>query len=306
LLKEVLQVSERSNDNLSQELTKLYNQLSALRTETEEFYKRALDWKAKRDELNKMMGQLASKLKQEREHRNRANEKVAELKVMKEEFKKELDERKNLIDELERKKRETISHLRDDPDQLRERIRKLDWFLQTNVLSLGRENELVKEVSALEKRLKGVNVIDKVDTELSETVDKANGIKGKLYEYRTRMLEQVKMSQEHHAVVVDLKKQLGDLKKEADNAHERYLESFGFASESLSKSRKIHDQIRELNARLMSERTERKPDIEIDMKQRVEKVVTQAYEKVKKGGKITMDELSVLVDKGFFSDSGRS
>jgi uncharacterized coiled-coil DUF342 family protein len=306
LLKEVLQVSERSNDNLSQELTKLHTQLSALRTETDEFYRRALDWKAKRDELNKMMGQLASKLKQEREHRNRANEKVAELKVMKEGFKKELDERKNLIDELEKKKRESVSHLRDDPDHLRERIRKLEWFLQTNVLSLERENELVKKVSALEKRLEGVKVIDEVDTELTETVDKVNGIKGKLYEYRTRMLEQVKMSQEHHATVVDLKKQLENLKKEADNAHERYIESFGFASEALSKSRKIHDQIRELNAKLTSERTERKPDRENDMKQRIEKVVTQAYDKVKKGGKITMDELSVLVDKGFFNEDGSS
>jgi uncharacterized coiled-coil DUF342 family protein len=297
-------VSERSNDNLSQELTKLHVQLNELRTETEEFYKRALDWKAKRDELNRMMSQLASKLKQEREHRNRANEKVAELKVMKEGFKKELDQRNNLIDELEKKKRESISFLRDDPDQLRERIRKLDWFLQTNVLSLGRENELVKEISALEKRLKGVKVIDDVDTELTEIVDRANGIEGKLYEYRTQMLEQVKMSQEHHALVVDLKKQLGDLKKEADNAHERYLESFGLASEALSKSRKIHDQIRELNARLMSERAERKPDRENVMKQRID-IVTQAYEKVKKGDKITMDELSVLVDKGFFNDDGR-
>lgn len=299
-------MSERSNDNLSQELPKLHVQLNELRNETEEFYKRALDWKAKRDELNKMVSQLASNLKQERERRNRANEKVAELKVMKEGFKKELDERNNLIDELEKKKRESISFLRDDPDQLRERIRKLDWFLQTNVLSLGRENELVKEISALEKRLKSVKVIDDVDTELTEIVDKANGIEGKLYEYRTQMLEQVKMSQEHHALVVDLKKQLGDLKKEADNAHERYLESFGLASEALSKSRKIHDQIRELNARLMSERTERKPDRENDMKQRIDKVVTRAYEKVKKGDKITIDELSVLVDKGFFNDDGRS
>jgi uncharacterized coiled-coil DUF342 family protein len=284
-------------------LTRLYAQLNELRSQAENYYNKALDWKGRRDELNRSMSQLASKLKQEREERNRANEKVAELKAIKLEFRKELDERKNLIDALEKKKRESVSQLGVDPDQLRERIRKLDWFLQTNVLSLGKENEVVKEISTLERRLKGVKVVDEVDTQLAEITDKTKGIKGKLNEYRTQMLGLVKMSQDHHAVVVDLKKQLGDLKKEADNAHERYLESFGLASEALSKSRKIHDQIRDLNEKLMSERTDGKSDRRKDMERRIEKVVTEAYEKVKKGGKITMDELSVLVNKGFFNES---
>jgi uncharacterized coiled-coil DUF342 family protein len=292
-----------SYENVGHELTRLYAQLNELRSQAENYYNKALDWKGRRDELNRSMSQLASKLKQEREERNRANEKVAELKAIKLEFRKELDERKNLIDALEKKKRESVSQLGVDPDQLRERIRKLDWFLQTNVLSLGKENEVVKEISTLERRLKGVKVVDEVDTQLAEITDKTKGIKGKLNEYRTQMLGLVKMSQDHHAVVVDLKKQLGDLKKEADNAHERYLESFGLASEALSKSRKIHDQIRDLNEKLMSERTDGKSDRRKDMERRIEKVVTEAYEKVKKGGKITMDELSVLVNKGFFNES---
>jgi uncharacterized coiled-coil DUF342 family protein len=53
----------------------------------------------------------------------------------------------------------------------------------------------------------------------------------------------------------------------------------------------------------MSERTDRDSDRRKNIEQRIEKVVTQAYEKVKKGGKITMDELSVLVEKGFFNES---
>jgi uncharacterized coiled-coil DUF342 family protein len=296
-------VSVSSHENIDQELTRLYAQLNEARSQAEDYYRKALDWKARRDEQNMSMSQLASRLKQEREERNRANEKVAELKAIKQEFKNELDERKSLIDELEKRKRESISHLKDDPDELRDRIRKLEWFLQTNVLSLGKENEVVRQISALEKRLKGAKVIDEVDTELIEIVDKAKGIKNKLNEYRTQMLELVKMSQDHHAIVVDLQKQLGDLKKEADDAHKRYLESFGLASEALSKSRKIHDQIRDLNEKAMSERTDRNSDRRKNIEQRIEKVVTQAYEKVKKGGKITMDELSVLVDKGFFNES---
>jgi uncharacterized coiled-coil DUF342 family protein len=277
--------------------------MNELRTQAEDYYKKALTWKGKRDELNKNMSQLSSKLKQEREERNRANEKVAELKAIKQEFAEKLDERKNLIDELETKKRESILLLKDDPGQLRERIRKLEWFLQTNVLSLGKENEVVKEISGLEKKLRSVKVIDEVDNELTELVDKSRGIRDKLNDYRTQMLDIVKTSQNHHARVIELKKRLTDLRTEADGAHKNYLESFELASETLSRARKIHDQIRDLNEKIASEGIDRKSDRRKDLEERIEKVVTQACDKVKKGGKITMDELSVLVDKGFFNES---
>jgi uncharacterized coiled-coil DUF342 family protein len=277
--------------------------MNELRTQAEDYYNKALAWKGKRDELNRNMSQLSLRLKQEREERNRANEKVAELKAMKQEFAGNLNERQTLIDQLETKKKESISLLKDDPSQLRERIRKLEWFLQTNVLSLGKENELVKEISTLEKKLKSVKIIDEVETELTELVDKTRSIRSKISEYRTQMLEAVKTSQDHHARVLELKGQLTTLRKEADNAHKSYLESFELASEALSGARKIHDQIRELNEKLMSERMDKRSDRKRDLEERIEKVVTQAYDKVKKGSKITIDELSVLVDKGFFSES---
>jgi uncharacterized coiled-coil DUF342 family protein len=301
-MEEVFLVSASSVESVGHDLTRLYAQMNELRTQAEEYYNKALAWKGKRDDLNKKMSQLSSKLKEEREERNRANEKVAELKAIKQEFAEKLDERKNQIDDLETKKRESISLLKDDPDQLRERIRKLEWFLQTNVLSLGKENQVVKEISTLEKKLKNVKVIDEVDNELTELVDRTRSIRGKLNEYRTQMMALVKTSQDHHTRVVELKGQMADLKKEADDAHKSYLESFELASEALSKARKIHDQIRDLNEKLASERMDRKPDRRKDLEERIEKVVTQAYDKVKKGSKITMDELSVLVDKGFFNE----
>jgi uncharacterized coiled-coil DUF342 family protein len=292
--------------SVGNELTRLYAQMNELRTQSEDYYNKALAWKEKRDELNKTMGKLASKLKQEREERNRANEKVAELKAFKQEFKKELDERNNHINELEIKRKGSVSLLKDDPAQVRERIRKLEWFLQTNVLSLGKENEIVKEISALEKKLKGAKMIDEVDVELNELIDKSRNIRNKLNEYRTQMSELVKTSQDHHTKVIDLKNQLGAMKKEADEAHENYLKSFELASEALSKARKIHDEIKDINEKINSEKTDKKSERKKDLEQRMEKVMTQAYEKVKKGSKITMDELSVLVDKGFFTENEKS
>ncbi len=277
--------------------------MNELRTEAEDYYNRALAWKGKRDELNKNVSQLASQLKREREERNRANKQVAELKAFKQEFRKELDEKSSLISELETKKKGSIALLKDDPDQVRDRIRKLEWFLQTNVLTLGKENEVVKEISTLEKKLKSAKIIDEVDTELSGLFDTARNIRTKVNEFRNQMLELVKMSQDHHLKVVELGKQLADLKKEADNAHENYLKSFGLASEALSKARKVRDQIRDINEKITFEKDSGRSERRKNLEQRVEKVVSQAYEKVKRGDKITMDELSVLVDKGFFKEN---
>jgi uncharacterized coiled-coil DUF342 family protein len=299
-------VSQSLQDKTNPELMGLYEQLDGLRNQMEDYYKKALEWKTERDNLNKMRSPLVTRLKEEREQRNCANEKVAELKVLKQGFSKELDEIKSLIDELNTRKRELISSLREDPDRVRERIRKLEWFLQTNVLSLSKENELVKEISLLEKRLAEAKLIEEIDAKLTPAIDRARAIKNKLTDLRTQMLEQVKVSQDHHTEAVNLMNQIGDLKKQADDAHNKYLEAFNSASLTLSNLRKTQEKIRERNERAKLEKSRKNEERMKGQEQRIEQIATQASEKVKKGGKLTMDELSVLVQKGFFNETQRS
>nr|MDO8134372.1 hypothetical protein [Candidatus Njordarchaeum guaymaensis] len=292
-----------SQDKANPELVGLYEQLAEFRNQMEDYYKKALEWKAKRDVLNKTRSPLVTKLKEEREQRDCANEKVAEFKVLKQGFSKEHEETKSLINKLNTSRRELISSLRDDPDRVRERIRKLEWFLQTNVLSLSKENELVREISLLEKKLAETKMIDEVDATLAPVIGRARAIKNKLDELRTQMLEQVKVSQDHHTKAIDLMKQIGDLKKQADEAHEKYVEAFNSASLTLSNLRKTQGKIRELNEKTNHQMTRKKEERMKDVQQRIEQIATQASEKVKKGGKLTMDELSVLVQKGFFDET---
>jgi uncharacterized coiled-coil DUF342 family protein len=295
-------VSESSREDIAKELGDLRKQLSELRNNVEDYYNKALEWKAKRDELNKSMRQLVAKLKDEREQRGQANEKVAELKMFKQELNKELEEKSKGIEDLETKKRESLTSIKDDPEYVRQRIRKLEWFQQTNVLSLSRDNEVVKEISGLERKLQGAKAVDEIETQLTQISDQARGIDKKAKEYRNLMLEQVRISQSHHAAIVELGKKVGDTKKEADAAHEKYLSLIGLASQSLSNSRKIQDKIRELFDKIEIERQSKRPDKTKVLRERTEKIAAQAFEKVRKGSRLTMDELSILVDKGYFND----
>jgi uncharacterized coiled-coil DUF342 family protein len=54
------------------------------------------------------------------------------------------------------------------------------------------------------------------------------------------------------------------------------------------------------------ENESKKPDKKRDLQEKFEEVAAQAFEKVKKGNRITMDELSVLVKKGYFNESQKS
>jgi uncharacterized coiled-coil DUF342 family protein len=298
-------MSETLPENSTQEFVNLRRQLGELRNQVEDYYNKALDWKAKRDELNKSMGQLVSKLREERDLRKRANEKVAELKVLKQEFDKGLEEKKTLIGELEGKEKESLASIKDDPDYVRQRIKKLEWYLQTNVLSMNRENEVVKQISALEKRLQGAKAVDEIEGQLAQVLSEARNIGDKAKEYRSRMLEYVRTSQGHHATIVELGKKVAEIKKEADTSHEKYLELFGLASQSLSNSRKIQDRIRELNEKIQLQNESKNSKIR-GMQKKMEEVAATAFDKVKKGGRITMDELSALVEKGYFDESKKS
>jgi phosphoserine phosphatase len=289
-------------EDIVKELTDLRRRLSELRNSVEDYYNKALEWKAKRDDLNKSMHQLVAKLKDEREQRKQANEKVAEQKELKQEFNRELEEKTTRMDELELKKRESLTSIKDDPEYVRQRIRKLEWFLQTNVLSLSRENELVKEISSLEKRIQGAKAVDEIENQLAQVSGQARNIDSKVREHRKLMLGHVRDSQGHHAAVIELGKKVAEMKNEADSAHEKYLDFFGLASQSLSESKRIQDRIGELVNKIELERESKRPDKNRDLKERTEKVAAQAFDKVKKGSRITMDELSVLVEKGYFSD----
>jgi uncharacterized coiled-coil DUF342 family protein len=296
-------VSQSSQDKANLELGRLNNQSFELRNQMENYYNEALKWKAERDDLNKTKGPLIAKLREEREQRNLANQKVAEFKDLKQGFSKELEETRNMINELDTNKSKLISSLKDDPDRVRERIRKLEWYLQTNVLSLSKENEIVKEISLLERKLTETKMIDEVDNKRAPVIDKLKAIKNKLAELRNQMLGQVKVSQDHHAKAIDLMKQIGDLKKQADEAHQKYLDAFNSASLALSDLRKTQEKIRELNETTKDEKTRKKEERMRGVQQRIEQIATEASAKVKKGGKLTMDELTVLVQKGFFNET---
>jgi uncharacterized coiled-coil DUF342 family protein len=271
----------------------------------EDRYRMALDWKAKRDDLNKVKEPLIAKLKEERDQRNSANEKVAELKTLKECFRKELEETGELIEALNANKRKLILSLKEDPDRVRERIKELEWFLQTNVMSLSKENEIVKEISLLEKKLVEAKLID-VDAKIVTATNRVQAIKNKLGELTSQMLEPVKVSQDHHNKVVELVNQLDVVRKQADDSHKNYLEAFDSASLALASLRKTQDRIRELHGETEPEKEKKKEERMKEIEQKLEQIATQASEKVKKGGKLTIDELSVLVQKGFFNEADKS
>jgi uncharacterized coiled-coil DUF342 family protein len=156
---------------------------------------------------------------------------------------------------------------------------------------LSKENELVKEISSLERKLVGTKAVDEIDGQLSQVAGQARAIKDKVKEYRSQMLEHVRASQGHHATIVELAKRLADLKKEADGSHEKYLELFGLASQALSNSKKTQDRLRELSYKFRFQKEIKETDRTKDFQEKIEKVAVQAFEKVKKGGRITMDEL---------------
>jgi uncharacterized coiled-coil DUF342 family protein len=272
----------------------------------EGFYRTALEWKTKRDNLNRMKTPLIAKLKMEREQRNSTNEKVAELKTLRDNFRNELEETEKLIGTLNTNKQKMIQSLKEDPVRVRERIKELEWFLQTNVMSLNKENELVKEISILERKLAETRSIDEVDAKVTAARNKAQAIKNKLSELRNQMLEPVKVSQGYHSNVLDLVHQLDDIRKQADEAHKNYSEAFDSASLALANLRKTQDRIRELNRETEPDKERKREERMKEIEEKIEQIATQASEKVRKRERLTIDELSVLVQKGFFKEAEKS
>jgi len=282
----VLQLAE-----INRLTTTLREKRDGLNTEAQQLVK-------ERDKLNAQVAEWLSKAREHREKRDEYNEKVADFKTKRDEIynklKDKVDERQDNEEDAEEKKKKASppSHV------LRRKIRELDWSLQTQVLDLKREREIIEQIAELEGELKVAEEAAAKRKESAKARTEIEDLRLLMNAHHNSVLEFARLSQEENQHMIEAYAEVDALRKRADEAHRRYLDTRREADETHRR----YIEARQENSRL------RKELGEIRVRQRVEKIqaleerleekTSIALEKHKRGERLTMEEFSLLMKRG--------
>lgn len=254
-------------------------EISKIADEREEFNRIAKEERKVRDELNASLKENLNKAIEFRNQRNEINKEVEAAKKARNEANNKL---KNL--EWSSGKRNKI--------KIENEIKKIDKIIETRVLDIKKENQLVKNANDLRKQLNEITEDESIQGEAQE-------LKKLSEEEHAKVIELSEKAQEAHEKMLEYFRKTDDIRTAADEAHKKFIEARKNASAKHEEFKAVLSDIHVINKKLGNNRPRRrKSDNKSGSKgnknnEEKEKAET-IFEKFKNGGKLSTEELLLL------------
>jgi len=255
----------------------LEKKLKVLTKERDDLNENAREFKKERDELNAGIKENLDKALKYRDERDKINQEVRKYKKLRDETNQEL------------KKMEYASGRRDIL-KIQGEIDKLEKTIETKVLDMRKENELVKKVQDLSKTLSEMKEDEKVQTEAAALKEVSEAHHAKVVEFSDK-------AQETHESMLEYFKNIDEVRAKADLAHNKFIETRETASAKHEEVKAVLNEIRRKNKGLDKVKAKER-NMESDKtkkKNMAEKEIARdIFEKFKEGKKLSTEELRLL------------
>jgi len=275
-------------NKLDSELVPLKEQRSKLESEAELCVKR-------RDHIRRQIEQLRAEIVGLKNNRDEINQKVKDLKVVRDQL---VSDRKEKLSKVIEFKQKVASIKQDHPRIIRaveREIENLEWKIQTASLAMPEEKRIVERIAELEKRLTSHKQAQAMWSEIKTLQHQLRNLRTEEKEYHNQIAQLAEQSREVHQMLIERGKNIPGLKTEANETHQKYVEASKQVQKLNQQCELLASQIRVLRSRSKSEEQKKKVKRETELMQELEK---KALGKMKRGEKLTWDEFKVLAEKG--------
>ncbi|MGO9386603.1 MAG: phosphoserine phosphatase SerB [Methanobacterium sp.] len=269
--------TKKSFDVLLKEKRGLEKKLNELTQERDKLNEEARTFKHLRDDLNSSIKDNLDKALNYRNERDQVNKEVKKYKKLRDEANQEL------------KKMEWSSGKR-DIQRVQDEIKKIDKVIETQVLDIRKENELVKQVSELQKQLKPMK-------ENEETREEAVKLKELSESYHARVVELSDQAQETHEQMIKYFEKIDDIRVKADEAHAEFMKIRENASQKHDEVKTLLKEIKAKNKALdkvKAKKRYREDEVSHNENAKEKERAQEIYRKFLGGKKLSTDELLLL------------
>ncbi|MGZ7066837.1 MAG: phosphoserine phosphatase SerB [Methanobacterium sp.] len=271
------QLEEATFEELLAQKREYERKLSEITRKRDALNEEAKSQKRIRDELNAGIKENLSKAIEYRNERDKTNQEVKKYKKLRDETNNKL---KTM--EWESGRRDVIN--------IEKEIKRIDKTIETEVLDIRKENELIKRVQDLSKQLQGMQKDVKAQKEALELKELSES-------YHQKVVEFSDEAQITHEKMLEYFQKIDEIRINADEAHNKFIEIKNSASQKHDEVKECFVQIRKINKRLDKVKAKtRSFETQVsDKKNKKEKErAMDIYEKFKEGKKLNTDELMLL------------
>ena len=264
----------------NQDLVTLQKDIHSLKSEKEK-------WFNKKEELKKVVSEFILKIREVREKKDKINAEVKELKKIRDEKNKEVHEKISKLKELSPAKTDK----KQSPDLIKQRIDKLEETIETEVLGMNKEKQIMKEIGKLRQEYKEAKEEKSHLTDRKKINNEINTIKNEAQKLHKLVQEKAKESKKVYDEYMELSRKLKELNKEQEEAFDNFLKFKNQYTEIAKETKKTSKKIKE--------KRKQKTIKDNDFKKRKDKRILEenkklVEEKLRKGQKLTTEDIIKL------------
>ncbi|MFW9852122.1 MAG: coiled-coil protein [Candidatus Thorarchaeota archaeon] len=290
------------SEDLIVRLGKLEEEINSLSKQRNKHNQLTKENLSKRNEALKQINNLLDKAKENKKKRDELNIQVKQLKKKRKKIQNTLQGNKKTLDEIIEKEETTnktdIQRKRKQMRVLNSKIDKLEWELQTSVLSPDQEKEMVQLLEKYSEQLNTIAEQVHITTQQTSLWKEIASLQKQVNKLYNQIIDYAKESQIYHNLMNQYYHQVNSLrklekehqnlfiknKKIADNFHRNFLSK-------VSEKNELRNQLKDFKQKVRKEMREK-------LKTDVEESTKKAYEKYEKGENLSMEEFRLLVEKG--------
>jgi len=262
----------------------------------DELNEKTRDWAEKRDALNAQVRRLIDDANAKRESRDKLNAEVRQVKASRDEWNRKFND---LSDKAIALRREKMPKSGLSIRKFKAELRALEKKHMTSVLSTEKEKALMKEMSLMDAKIKEMEKEIDQFTEVKTAEKEAREAKDNAENFHRQVGEIAEKAQAEHDAMLKLYEEADRLRKEADDAQEKFIEMKLTADEEhrehIEHIRQVHDFDKIISGIRDRGRKARQDKDDTSAKKEADEI----YEKFRSGEKLSTEDIMILQKSGY-------
>jgi len=254
------------------------------------------EWAERRDDLNSQVRKLIDEANIKRESRDKLNAEVRESKAQRDEWNRKFND---LSDKASNLRREKMPKSGLSIRKFKAELRALEKKHMTSVLSADKEKALMKEMSQLDAKIKEIEREIEQFSEVKTAENETRDAKDNAENFHRKVSESAEKAQIEHDAMLKLYEEADRLRKEADSAQEKFIETKLAADEEhrehIEHIRQVHDFDKIITGIRDKGRKARQETDDTSARKEADEI----YEKFRSGEKLSTEDIMVLQKSGY-------
>jgi len=254
------------------------------------------EWAERRDDLNSQVRKLIDEANIKRESRDKLNAEVRESKAQRDEWNRKFND---LSDKASNLRREKMPKSGLSIRKFKAELRALEKKHMTSVLSADKEKALMKEMSQLDAKIKEIEREIEQFSEVKTAEKETRDAKDNAENFHRKVSESAEKAQIEHDAMLKLYEEADRLRKEADSAQEKFIETKLAADEEhrehIEHIRQVHDFDKIITGIRDKGRKARQETDDTSARKEADEI----YEKFRNGEKLSTEDIMVLQKSGY-------